>query len=59
MNHATTGATPNRAIRIPDHLWHAALAVAAGNDESVSEVIRRALVEYVESDTTTTRKAQS
>ncbi len=39
--------TPNRVIRVPDDLWHAAQAKAAERGESLSEVIRRALARYV------------
>lgn len=39
--------TTSRNIRIADELWQTAVAVAAQRGESVSEVIRRALVEYV------------
>ena len=37
----------NRVIRVPDALWDAAVAEADANDETVSEVIRRALEGYV------------
>jgi hypothetical protein len=36
-----------RAIRIPDGLWQAALAKAQDRDETVSDVVRRALERYV------------
>jgi hypothetical protein len=39
--------TPLRTIRVPDELWRKALKLAAKNGETVSEVIRRALIEYV------------
>lgn len=39
--------TPLRAVRISDDLWIAAKRVAADRDETVSEVIRRALERYV------------
>jgi hypothetical protein len=38
---------PRRSIRIPDELWHAALAAAAERKESVPDVVRRALDRYV------------
>ncbi len=38
---------PARAVRVEDALWGAAKAKAAERGESVSEVIRRALVRYV------------
>jgi hypothetical protein len=43
----TTGTPPVRTIRIPDQLWHAALAVAAARKESVPDVVRRLLGGYV------------
>ncbi len=36
-----------RAVRIPDGLWDAALRTARRRNETVSEVIRRALTSYV------------
>lgn len=36
-----------RAVRIPDHLWQAALDKAHANGETLSEVVRRALERYV------------
>jgi len=39
--------TPSRNVRVPDDVWHAALAKALERDEFVSDVIRRALEEYV------------
>lgn len=38
--------TTARSVRVEDALWHAALARAAERGESVSDVIRRALVRY-------------
>jgi hypothetical protein len=38
---------PARAVRVPDELWDAAKAKAAGRGETVSDVIRRALERYV------------
>jgi hypothetical protein len=40
-------ATPARAVRVPDGLWLAAQEAAAANDETVSDVIRRALERYI------------
>lgn len=40
-------ATPNRSVRVPDELWQAALRVAHDRDETVTEVILRALERYV------------
>jgi predicted HicB family RNase H-like nuclease len=34
------------AVRVPDDVWKAAAAKAAANDETMSQVIRRALREY-------------
>jgi negative regulator of replication initiation len=39
--------TTPRAVRVPDDLWDAALAATAANGETVSDVIRRALAQYV------------
>lgn len=39
--------TPNRNIRIDDELWERATVAAQANRETVSSVIRRALLEYV------------
>ena len=39
--------TPLRAIRVPDDEWEPAQAVAAENGETVTDVVRRALVAYV------------
>lgn len=37
----------NRAVRVDDVLWEKAQAAAKANGETVSVVIRRALVQYV------------
>lgn len=37
-----------RQVRVPGKLWDEAKAVADSNDETISDVIRRALTEYVE-----------
>lgn len=47
--------TPIRNVRIPDDVWQPAKAKAdaerePGKPGGISEVIRRALVEYVEAD---------
>lgn len=39
--------TPIRNIRIDDELWTAAAAAAADQGERISDVIRRALADYV------------
>jgi antitoxin component of RelBE/YafQ-DinJ toxin-antitoxin module len=38
---------PGRMVRVEDELWHAAQAVAAERGETVSDVLRKALVRYV------------
>lgn len=38
---------PIRTVRVPDDLWEAAKRKAADRDETVTEVILRALVRYV------------
>lgn len=40
-------ATPKRGVRVPDELWEAAKRAAADNDETVTDVILRALTRYV------------
>lgn len=40
------GVTPLRAVRVPDEIWVPAKEAAARNGEKLSEVIRRALIEY-------------
>jgi hypothetical protein len=42
--------TPNRAVRIPDELWHAALAVATERGETLSDIIRDRLAGYVKEE---------
>ena len=39
--------TPIRTVRVGDSLWQAAQAAAEQNDETVSDVVRRALEQYV------------
>lgn len=39
--------TPGRLIRVDEALWRAAQDAAAANDETVSDVVRRALRNYV------------
>lgn len=41
------GSTTIRAVRVDDALWRAAQDAAAGRDETVSDVIRKALQRYV------------
>lgn len=40
-------ATPHRTVRIADHVWEPAQERAAENSETVTDVVRRALTEYV------------
>jgi hypothetical protein len=42
------GETPVRKFRAPDAEWESAKAVAASNGETVTDVLRRALRDYVE-----------
>lgn len=42
--------TKGRKIRVDDDLWNAALAKAGARRETVSDVVRRALLAYVEDD---------
>jgi hypothetical protein len=42
-----TGKTPHRTIRIPDHVWKPAQEIAAGRGETITEVIERALRNYI------------
>lgn len=39
--------TPQRTVRIPDDEWEDAKEAAAAAGETVTDVIRRALVDYV------------
>lgn len=39
--------TPIRTVRVPDELWDAAKRVASDSDETVTDVIIRALNRYV------------
>ena len=47
------GVTRPRNVRVDDELWQAALDKAAENGEKVSDVIRRALIEYTGTTGTT------
>jgi len=40
--------TPLRAIRVAPEVWGPAQERAAENDETVSDVVRRALIEYAQ-----------
>lgn len=39
--------TPMHSFRCPDELWDQAKAVAAGREETVTDVLRKALERYV------------
>lgn len=41
--------TPRRTVRVEKELWDAAQTEAASREETVSDVIRRALERYVKS----------
>jgi hypothetical protein len=41
------GTTPPRSVRVPDDLWQAAKARAEDRGETVSDVLVRALTNYV------------
>jgi hypothetical protein len=41
---------PPRSVRVDDDLWNAAKVKARERDETISDVIVRALTEYVEDD---------
>lgn len=43
--------TTRRTVRIPDELWHAALAVATARGETLSDIIRERLAGYVKEET--------
>jgi hypothetical protein len=40
-------ATPGRNVRVPDELWQAVQEIACDRDETVTDVILRALRRYV------------
>jgi predicted transcriptional regulator len=40
-----------RTFRVEDDVWEAAQAVAADRDETVSQVLRRALKQYIAANT--------
>lgn len=44
--------TTSRNIRVPDHLWVAAQAVAKSEDTNVSELVRRLLENVTDSHAT-------
>ena len=39
--------TPLRNVRVPDDLWQSAMSKALDRDETLSDVIRKALERYV------------
>ncbi len=42
--------TPRRTVRVPDEVWQPASRKARDSGENVSEVIRRALADYIRED---------
>jgi predicted transcriptional regulator len=40
--------TPQKAIRVDPELWEAAKQIAYRRDETISDVIRRSLTEYIQ-----------
>lgn len=40
--------TTHRSVRVEDELWETARALAAQNDETMSDIIRDALRRYIE-----------
>lgn len=40
-------ATKVRAVRVSDEVWDAALEKAASNGETVADIVRAALIDYV------------
>jgi len=40
--------TTMRGVRIPDDLWTAALTLARSRGENLSDIIRQALMDYIE-----------
>lgn len=47
MPRPATGQTPSRNVRIPDHVWDAAKAIAAERGETLTAVIEAALRRYI------------
>lgn len=45
--------TPTRTVRVPDVVWDAALAKARERGETLSDVMRRALIRYAVTDAAT------
>lgn len=46
----TWDTTTRRSIRVPDNVWKPALRKARANGESLAEVVRRALVNYIDDE---------
>lgn len=42
--------TKRRSVRIPDETWDAALVIATERGDNLSEILRQALVQYIESE---------
>lgn len=47
MSRPATGVTKSRNIRIPDHVWDEAKAIAAERGETLTAVIEAALRRYI------------
>jgi hypothetical protein len=47
--------TTIRGVRVPDEEWHPAQAKAKAEGETVTDVVRRALREYVEAEVSSPR----
>lgn len=43
----SSAGTPRRSIRVPDETWVPAVRIAAMRGETVSDVVRAALEEYI------------
>jgi len=42
--------TPNRTVRVPDDIWFPALEKAKAEGRTLSDVIRDALLEYIDGE---------
>ncbi|MGH3828065.1 MAG: hypothetical protein ACRDQX_12985 [Pseudonocardiaceae bacterium] len=52
----TSEGTARRSIRIPDEIWRPAVRKAQERGETVSDVLRRALIAYLGDNTDTDTK---
>jgi antitoxin component of RelBE/YafQ-DinJ toxin-antitoxin module len=46
------GPRPLRSVRVEDSLWEAAKGAASENGDTISDIIRQALWQYIEDHTT-------